>query len=179
MKARLKVYQYAYRARITESLVEDFVRLKKFLGAKSFAALVKKFVEGPASRHRSLGELSSDFAHSIKNPRAYGFAMRDWLEIESRMADGAFNSREGFIILHPSVRVYLQSPRIGYVFFCLKREFREKKLSGLDLLLFKSFGKKREISVASLVKILEKKRVAPPLAKKLFFRWARLGLIKA
>lgn len=56
--SRLAIYQYAYFARIEESLAEDFPRTRSRIGTRAFSNGVKRYLQKHPSRYANLGEVS-------------------------------------------------------------------------------------------------------------------------
>ncbi len=62
---RLSVYHYAYQARLTEALADDFPAVRNALGADTFDTVARRIIEASPS--------------STRNLNAYGRVMVDWL----------------------------------------------------------------------------------------------------
>lgn len=66
-KMRLGVYQYAYRARIEESLEEDFPKTRKKVGKKEFSRLFGEFLKTEPCPHNGLAEVSQHFSKFLES----------------------------------------------------------------------------------------------------------------
>ena len=85
---RLKIYQEAYKVRLTESICDDFLRLKESIKENEFQKLVSDFIDQRPSRYKNLGEYSQEFVQfiSINKNEYLKLAYLDWYEILSSRA---------------------------------------------------------------------------------------------
>lgn len=84
LSTRLKIYQYAYWARLEESLEEDFARVQDCIGKKAFLALVREYLRETPSRFASLGEVSREFPEFLSRHVSEGvseLARFEWQEL--------------------------------------------------------------------------------------------------
>jgi hypothetical protein len=86
-KARFDIYHYAYFARISESLAEDFPKLNKILGEKKFEKLIREYLVKHPSKYASLSEVGKDLPRFIKkkyknNLKLYETALLEWNIVE-------------------------------------------------------------------------------------------------
>ena len=110
---RLDIYQYAYFARIHESLQDDFSWLEKSIGEKKFEKLCREFLEKYPSRYASLAEVGrrlSQFLKEMKKPGLAELAQYEWElfvceNVASPRADDPITTKGPFV-LHPAVRLF-------------------------------------------------------------------------
>ncbi|MFN7572393.1 MAG: putative DNA-binding domain-containing protein [Betaproteobacteria bacterium] len=83
--ARIDVYRYAYRARLTEALRENFPILRLALGDEDFAALADAYIDAHPSRRPSIrwfGDALADFAAAqpdvLPHPALADLARMEW-----------------------------------------------------------------------------------------------------
>jgi hypothetical protein len=83
---RFDIYHYAYFARISESLAEDFPKLYKRLGEKKFEKLIREYLVKYPSKYASLSEVGKDLPRFIKNKyknrELYETALLEWNIVE-------------------------------------------------------------------------------------------------
>lgn len=114
---RLDIYQYAYFARIHESLQEDFSWLEKSIGEKKFETLCRQFLERYPSRYASLAEVGRRLPRYLKEtspwkrkPGLTELARYEWdLFVCENVASPRANdpiTTKGIFVLHPSVRLF-------------------------------------------------------------------------
>ncbi len=63
---RMEVYRYAYRARMLESLTEDFLQVQLHLGKDRFSNLAHLFISDVPSTYASLAEVSREFPKFLR-----------------------------------------------------------------------------------------------------------------
>lgn len=117
---RLNIYQYAYFARLHESLADDFSWLEKVLGIKEFEKLCRAFLAKYPSRYSSLAEVGRRLPQFLRAASPWkkkpGLAILADFEWECFVADNVANpdkhtaiATRGVFVLHPAVRLF-QSP---------------------------------------------------------------------
>ncbi len=82
---RLEIYRDAYRARMTESLAEDFPRVQENIGENEFDQLAWSYIQEQPSRFASLAEVSQHFPKYLEliSEELFELASIDWIEILS------------------------------------------------------------------------------------------------
>jgi putative DNA-binding protein len=84
-KDRLGIYQYAYRARLTDCLADDYPVLEKMLGRESFEALAAKYIGAHPSRSPNLNGFGKHFAAfclETEDQLAADLARLEWAMVE-------------------------------------------------------------------------------------------------
>lgn len=86
-KERFNIYHYAYFARISESLAEDFPKVFALLGAKKFEKLIREYLIKYPSKYASLSEVGKNLPRFIKNKyknnlELYETALLEWNILE-------------------------------------------------------------------------------------------------
>ena len=76
-RIQLRVYSYAYRARLKEVLAKDFPALQRAIGDEAFEQLADTYIDAHPSHHYSLREFGSLLPHFIR--RNADPALRPWL----------------------------------------------------------------------------------------------------
>lgn len=69
---RVRIYQYAYAARIADSLAEDFTGVVAWLGLKAFQARVRPFLRAYPSREGMIAPISADFPAYLREHPSLG-----------------------------------------------------------------------------------------------------------
>ena len=62
---RLEIYRYAYKARIEESLEEDYPKVRKLVGKRRFSKIFRSFLNQYPSTYNSLAEVSQNFSRFL------------------------------------------------------------------------------------------------------------------
>ncbi len=85
-KTRLHIYQYAFSARLQESLDEDFEQVRAQLGEKLFSELTEKYISVQPSLSWTVAEFSEAFPGFLKTHVAekyiYDLAEFEWIKIK-------------------------------------------------------------------------------------------------
>lgn len=85
---RLKIYAFAYRARLRDALADDFPALYKELGQRRFDALARAYLAAHPSRHysvRALGRALPRFLreYAPRRPHLGELAQFEWAQLEA------------------------------------------------------------------------------------------------
>ncbi len=119
---RLDIYQFAYFARIHESLADDFEELKKLVGDKNFEKICRLYLTKYPSRYASLSELGRRLPQFLLEERPWAakpylsaLAAFEWEvflatvtanpKLHSPSGESATNAAQ-FFFLHPAVRLF-------------------------------------------------------------------------
>lgn len=90
---RLHIYQYAFAARLSESLEEDFDQVRIVLGADHFGKLVEKYMTIQTSRSWTVAEYSEAFPDflrtQIQEKYIFDLAEFEWLKIKCSLGASA------------------------------------------------------------------------------------------
>lgn len=83
VEQRLHIYVNAYRARLTETLVDSYEKTCQFLGDERFTALAQRYIEASPPLQRNLRAYGEDFANLLSRalpgePVAAELARLDW-----------------------------------------------------------------------------------------------------
>ena len=85
-KTRLHIYQYAFTARLQESLEEDFEQVRGLLGKQRFAELTEKYISAQPSQSWTVAEFSEAFPAFLRNnvpeKYIYDLAEFEWIKIK-------------------------------------------------------------------------------------------------
>ncbi len=114
---RLDIYQYAYFARIHESLQDDFGWVEKAMGKPKFEAMCRRFLEKYPSRFASLAEVGRRMPQFLKETAPWkskpGLAELARFEWDCFICEMVANPRKddpittkGIFVLHPAVRLF-------------------------------------------------------------------------
>lgn len=114
LQTRVGIYQYAYWARIEESLQEDFPESEKKLGSAKFKQRIRDYLIAQPSRFASLAEVSQGFPDFLDSD----LARLEWLENLSSLVEdvpsnltelvgvGEEQWKNTCFILHPSAQFF-------------------------------------------------------------------------
>lgn len=87
LAVRVGAYQYAYWARLVESLEEDFPRVRSRMGARAFDSLARRYLQIHPSRFSSVAEISRGFPEFLASrpaeeaaPYLADLARLEWAE---------------------------------------------------------------------------------------------------
>lgn len=85
---RLKIYQEAYVARLTESLKDDFEQCREKMGAAKFDEALQTFMAVHPSKSRNLAEYSEGFPAFLGgiDSELHELATKEWLRILASQA---------------------------------------------------------------------------------------------
>lgn len=71
LETRLAIYQYAYFARIEESLAADFPKLKAELGDEEFSEIISGYLDKYPSQYPSLAQVGKNLARYLAETHPY------------------------------------------------------------------------------------------------------------
>lgn len=204
LRRRVRIYQYAYCARIEESLHDDYPRLKKAMGVDAFNRLLKDYLRLQPSRFTGLAEVSeglSDFLLTQVLPQRELYseiARWEWNIILSSLTEDSVTRNleqmadlseselaQNAFILNPSARFFDSS-------FAVHRA--EAKPRPTSLILFSRYGRTWSRRLVPWQRVLLSaihkgtpiaclndctSGVKPETLNRSFSTWAQQGLIVA
>ncbi len=187
LEERLDVYQYAYKARLVESLREDFPNLLKELGDAKFDKLMDRYLEKHPSTFWSLGELGKNLPRFIKNSKLSRLAHVEWTKclVFSQVTPDHFDFTslshlppeillKGKLKLNPTLH-FLKNGMKGCMIFKSGFEVKTQEVSSKDYPLFLALTKRQKIS--RIIGMLAKRKIKAEEIFATFSHWAGLGLI--
>lgn len=197
---RLGVYQYAYRARIWDSLEEDFPTVKELLGKKQFTALIKSYLEVYPSRYASLAEVSKNLPFfvttydcTLNQPQIIDAAYLDWLEIEVLMSREPSLSEllssdefercimQAKLALHPSVRLYqlraTSDMHMAQILWRHRGKIHRGDVSAMEYKFLNCIANGIEFS--ALAEKMVELELSESEVDRVLFKWTKQGIIIA
>jgi hypothetical protein len=182
-KERLRIYQNAYRIRLSDSLLEDFQRVLDFCGKREFDLLVNSYISESSPSSYNLADYSRGFIDflKLKNRELYIFAVQDWLEI---LAEHAPALPEGvsltnvelasgleFRISKSSTTILFEDEIDYYVSFRKQENIFVKSLQKEEFLLLKGLSESKHLEELSI--LAEDIGFKPERLQSLFFTWMK------
>lgn len=188
---RLEVYRYAYRARMLESLTEDFPSLCELMGAGAFEALCHEYLTQIPSRSPDLGDAGRLLPAFLRENPPWNTrqdhieaAELDWLECEAFVAPDPeeahllppgkllSDSASGALALHASVRWHASDSGERWIVWRSSAGTRRERIPKNQLEILSLF-RDGPIPVDALASRLETLDLSESDAHDFFERWMR------
>lgn len=201
LETRIEIYHYAYWARIKESLIEDFPRVRRRVGPKKFALLMREYILKHPSRYSSLAEVSGPFTLFLKKhaileefSSLYDLSRFEWMKILARLAEPLGSSNLGelahlpaeqlpnvIFLLHPSVQFFeskfpvTQKPRRRLLLYSRNRKVHLRSMGKKHWALLRKIEKK--MSIGEIALNLSSLGLDEKDVFQCFAKWSELGIL--
>ncbi|MBY0471190.1 DNA-binding domain-containing protein [bacterium] len=188
-RSRMEIYRYAYFARILEVLESDFPQLRKKIGKRPFAKLMREYLAAYPSRYANISEVGKNlsvFLRKKKKSPLANLAALDWEmslssfapSIEHRDFSNLLSLPEDQILkarlyLDPSVRLLKTDSH--YLIFGPHGKAQFQTVTPLQYRLIQEIKKHQPLS--KLLSLMTRSKISEDFVVQWFTSWSKQGII--